>query len=94
MKGKIAFEEHMSLEETLEDSRSFAGGSGKWDEFARQILDLGEERLEGMERNGIDFTILSLNAPAVQAILDTRTVIDVSKRANDCMAEAVVKHPK
>ena len=57
MKGKIAFEEHMSLEETLEDSRSFAGGSGKWDEFARQILDLDEERLAGMERNGIDFTI-------------------------------------
>src|SRR5439155_2793800 len=31
MIGKIAFEEHMALQETLEDSRSFAGGSGKWD---------------------------------------------------------------
>jgi 2,3-dihydroxybenzoate decarboxylase len=69
MNGKIAFEEHMSLSETLEDSRSFAGSSGKWDEFARQILDIDAERLEGMERNGIDYTILSLNAPAVQAIL-------------------------
>src|SRR5437867_24308 len=93
MKGKIAFEEHMSLQETLEDSRSFAGGSGKWDEFARQILDIGDERLEGMERNGIEYTILSLNAPAVQAILDTGRAIEVSQRANDRMAEAVVKHP-
>jgi 2,3-dihydroxybenzoate decarboxylase len=63
MNGKVAFEEHMALPETLEDSRSFAGGSGKWDEFARQILDIDAERLEGMERNGIDYTILSLNAP-------------------------------
>ncbi len=93
MKGKIAFEEHMSLPETLEDARTFAGGSGKWDEFARQILDIGDERLAGMEKNGIEYTILSLNAPAVQAILDTKKAIDVSKRANDRMAEAVVKHP-
>jgi hypothetical protein len=38
MKGKIAFEEHMALPETVEDTRVFAGGSGKWDEFSRQIL--------------------------------------------------------
>src|SRR5688572_25797396 len=93
MKGKIAFEEHMSIPETIEDSRSFAGGSGKWDEFARQILDVGDERLEGMEKNGIAYTILSLNAPAVQAILDTKFAIEVSKRANDKMAAATVKHP-
>ena len=48
MIGKIAFEEHMAIEETLEDSRSFAGGSGKWDEFSRQILEMGDERLAGM----------------------------------------------
>ncbi len=93
MKGKIVLEEHMALKETLEDSRSFAGGSGKWDEFARQILDLGEERLAGMDENGIEFAILSLNSPAVQAILDTKTAIEVSRRANEKMAEAVAKHP-
>jgi 2,3-dihydroxybenzoate decarboxylase len=93
MKGKIAFEEHMSLTETLEDSRSFAGGSGKWDEFARQILDMGDERLEGMDRNGIEFAILSLNAPAIQAILSTNRAVEVSQKANDRIAEAVVKNP-
>jgi gamma-resorcylate decarboxylase len=93
MIGKIAFEEHMSLRETLEDSRSFAGGSGKWDEFARQILDIGDERLAGMDKNGIEFTILSLNAPAIQAILETDKAIAVARRANDHLAEAVARHP-
>src|SRR5438067_12491958 len=93
MNGKIAFEEHMSLPETLEDARIFAGGSGRFEEFARQILDIGDERLAGMEKNGIEYTILSLNAPAVQAILDTKKAIEVAKRANDRMAEATVKHP-
>jgi len=93
MNGKIAFEEHMALPETLEDARTFAGGSGKWDEFSRQILDIGEERLAGMDRNGIEFTILSLNAPAIQAMLDTRKAIEVSKRANDRIAETVARHP-
>jgi predicted TIM-barrel fold metal-dependent hydrolase len=94
MIGKIAFEEHMAIEETLEDSRSFAGGSGKWDEFSRQILEMGDERLAGMDRNGIEFTILSLNAPAVQAMLDTNKAIEISRRANDRMAEAVARHPR
>src|SRR5437762_7776233 len=93
MKGKVVLEEHMALQETLEDSRSFARGSGKWDEFARQILDMGDERLAGMDRNGIEFAILSLNAPAVQAILETKKAVDVSRRANDRMAEAVARHP-
>ena len=84
----------MAVEETLEDSRSFAGGSGKWDEFSRQILDMGDERLAGMDRNGIEFTILSLNAPAVQAILETDKAIEMSRRANDRMAAAVAKHPR
>jgi len=94
MQGKIAFEEHMSLPETLEDSRAFAGGSGKWEEFARQILDIDAERLDGMDSNGIQLAILSLNAPAVQAILDTNHAIDVARRANERIAAAVAKHPK
>lgn len=93
MHGKITFEEHCAIEETLEGNRVIAGESGKWDDFARQILDLGNERLEGMNRNGIDFAILSLNAPGVQGILDVRRAIHLVKRANDHMAEAVARHP-
>ena len=92
MDGKIVFEEHMALQETLEDTRIFAGGSGKWDEFARQILDVGDERLARMNKNGIEFAILSLNAPGIQAIQDPNEAIALAERANDHLAEAVAKH--
>ena len=80
MQGKIVFEEHMAIAETLGETRNFAGDSGKWDEFERQIMDLGDERLELMDKNGIELAILSNNAPGVQAILDTKEAIEVSKK--------------
>lgn len=93
MDGKIAFEEHMSIPETLEDAKQFAGGSADWESFRSEILDIGEIRLNHMDKNGIGFTILSLNAPAVQAILDTDEAIRISKMANDHLAAEVAKHP-
>lgn len=93
MQKKIAFEEHCALPETLEGNRAIAGESGKWDEFARQILDLENERLEGMDRNGIGFAILSLNAPGVQGILDLGRAVFLARKANDHMAAAVARHP-
>jgi gamma-resorcylate decarboxylase len=94
MKGKIALEEHWSLPETLEDSRGFVGGSADWTRFERQILDLGDERVSEMEKNGIDHQIVSLNAPAVQAVVSTNEAIDLAKRANDTMAKLVNKNRK
>jgi len=44
MKGKIAFEEHMAIEETLQETKRFAGETGRWDDFTNQILDLGARR--------------------------------------------------
>jgi len=93
MKNKIAFEEHFAIEETLEQTRSFAGDSGVWDDFTREILDLGNERLEHMDKTGIEFAILSLNAPGVQKILNAGEAMNVAKKANERMAEAVAKHP-
>jgi len=93
MKNKIAFEEHFAIEETLEQTRSFAGDSGVWDDFTREILDLGNERLEHMDRTGIEFALLSLNAPGIQRILNPAEALNVAKKANERMAEAVAKHP-
>lgn len=93
MKGKIAFEEHFAVKETLEETRSFAGDSGKWDEFTRQILDLEDERLENMDKTGIELAVLSLNAPGLQGILNSHEALNVAKKANERMAEAVARHP-
>lgn len=94
MTGKIAFEEHMAIAETVGQTRAYAGDSEDFERFSRQILDLGSERLEGMDRNGIDYAILSLNAPGVQAILDTQEAIAIARKGNDTMAEAVARHPR
>jgi len=93
MKNKIAFEEHFAIEETLEQTRSFAGDSGVWDDFTREILDLGNERLDHMDKTGIEFALLSLNAPGIQRILKADEALNVAKKANERMAEAVAKHP-
>src|ERR1700755_80491 len=90
--GKIAFEEHFAIEDTLEQSRSFAGDSGVWDDFTRQLLDLDSERLGHMDAAGIEFALLSLNAPGVQRIPDPNQALRVAQKANEAMADAVVKH--
>lgn len=94
MQGKIAFEEHFALADTLEQTRTFAGDSNAWDDFTRQILDLDGERLGHMDDTGIELAILSLNAPGVQRILDAGEAMTVARKANERMAEAVAKHPR
>lgn len=93
MKGKIGFEEHFAIQETLEETRSFAGDSGIWNDFTRQILDLDGERLEHMDNTGIEFALLSLNAPGVQRILDADEAMNVARKGNETMAAAVARHP-
>ena len=68
MKEKIAFEEHMAIPETVSETRSFTGGSGRWDDFTRQILDVGARRLDNMDETGIEFAPLPLNAPGPEAV--------------------------
>lgn len=93
MQNKIAFEEHFAIRETLEATRDFAGDSGMWDDFTRQILDLDDERLERMDKTGIELAILSLNSPGVQRVLDPDEALSVAQKGNERMAEAVAKHP-
>ena len=93
MKGKIAFEEHIGIPETVEETRAFAGESASFDTFTQELLDVGDHRLEQMEKTGIEMAILSLNAPGVQAVLDTKEAIEVAKKANEKLAQAVSDHP-
>jgi 2,3-dihydroxybenzoate decarboxylase len=93
MQGKIAFEEHVAIEETIEATKDFSGESGRWDDHVREILDLGAERLGHMDDSGIEFAILSLNAPGIQAVLQPEKAVYQAKKGNDKMAEAVSRHP-
>ncbi len=93
MKNKIAFEEHMAIPDTLAETKEFAGESGRYDQFTKEILDLDESRLSMMDAAGIELAILSLNAPAIQSIKDTQQAIEVARKANDVLAAAVKRHP-
>jgi gamma-resorcylate decarboxylase len=91
MQGKIALEEHFAIEATLGDSQVF--GSHVWKHLSHRLLDIQQTRLGEMDTHGIEMMILSLNAPAIQAIHDTQTAIAVAKRANDVLASEVQKRP-
>src|SRR5262245_55363731 len=88
----IALEEHFALPETLGDSAQYAV-DGDWGDFQQKLVDLGERRLGEMDRYGIALSILSLNSPAIQAIADPRAAIEIARRANDVLAEAVGRRP-
>jgi 2,3-dihydroxybenzoate decarboxylase len=91
MQGKIALEEHFAIEATLGDSQVF--GSHVWKELGHRLLDIQTTRLGEMDKYGVEMMILSLNAPAIQAIHDTKNAIAVAKQANDVLADEVRKRP-
>lgn len=91
MQGKIALEEHMAIEPTLGDSKVF--GAHVWDTLGPRLIDIQDMRLKEMDKHGIEMMILSLNAPAVQAIPDIKTAIAVARQANDVLAEHTRQRP-
>ncbi|MBI1203670.1 MAG: amidohydrolase family protein [Rhodopseudomonas sp.] len=91
MHGKIALEEHMAIEPTLNDSKVF--GAHVWPDLSHRLIDIQETRLGEMDKHGIEMMILSLNAPAVQAIPDIKTAIAVARQANDVLAEHTARRP-
>lgn len=92
MIGKIGLEEHFAIPETLQDSAGFVPGE-YWKELSKRLLDVQEYRLREMDANGMEMMILSLNAPAVQAIPSPQKANEVAMRANDFLAEQVAKRP-
>jgi len=92
MQGKIALEEHFAIPETLEDSRGYFP-ERVWQEVKSRVLDIHERRLREMDEQGIEMMLLSLNAPAVQAIADPARAAEIARKANDYLAEQVRKRP-
>ena len=92
MDRKIALEEHFAIDETLNDSAGFLGDD-VWPELSARLMDIDGRRLSLMDKHGIETMILSLNAPAIQAIPDPGKADELARRANDILAEQVQKRP-
>ena len=93
MQGKVALEEHFAIPETLQDSAGFAP-EADWPELKGRLLDIQDRRVREMDAHGIEMMLLSLNAPAVQAIPDSEKASEIARRSNDFMAEQIARQPK
>ena len=93
MIGKIGLEEHFAIPETLQDSAGFVPDT-HWPELRSRLFDIQDRRLRLMDEHGMEMMLLSLNAPAVQAIPDPKRADEIARRANDFLAEEVAKRPE
>lgn len=93
----IAIEEHFLTEEVLQawhDSGlsatdpSLAHNAGITGE---RLLDLAQGRLALMDEAGVDIQVLSLTTPALHEL--GAASVDIARRCNDAIAEAIVRHP-
>lgn len=91
MRDTITLEDHFAIEATLNDSKGF--GAHVWSELGPRLLDLTDKRLRLMDASSVKMMIVSLNAPAIQAIPDAKRAAEVARQANDALAEATRKHP-
>jgi predicted TIM-barrel fold metal-dependent hydrolase len=90
MNGKIALEEHFNLPKF---SVPQYVNAETMKEISRRLLDVSSMRLGEMDAAGIDYSLLSLNAPGVQAELDPGRAVASARQVNDTLAEVVVASP-
>ena len=62
-------------------------------EVAARNADIHGRRLSLMDEYGIEMMLLSLNAPAVQAIPDKANAHDIARKANDYLARKCKSAP-
>jgi gamma-resorcylate decarboxylase len=92
VKNKIAVEEHFAVDLTADPLKIYSQPA-LWQRLKANLLDIEQQRLERMEAGGTAFSIQSLNSPGIQGIPNVKEAIDVSRRANDVLAEHVSRHP-
>jgi gamma-resorcylate decarboxylase len=52
MRNKIALEKHFAIDLTIDQSKGYAP-SHVWEMLKSNLMDIEQQRLEGMERNGV-----------------------------------------
>ena len=94
MQGKIALEEHFAPPGTFEVPFQYFGNRlPAWPELQRRMVDFFDQRLRDMDASGVELAIISLGAPAVQAILDAKQAGEAARKANDYLMQQITKRP-
>ena len=89
--GKIALEEHVASPETAKYSEKLHKKT--WAQMSQRLLDIHGQLLAEMDEAGIELSVLSLNAPLIQAMPMKQHAIEAAQRGNDWLADQVAKNP-
>lgn len=92
---KIALEEHFITPDFMAyTQRDFDHmRKDQVETFKKTLLDVDEERLEAMDKGGIDISVLSMTAPGVQVEKEPKLAIKNARIANDTLAATIARHP-
>lgn len=92
---KIAFEEHYTAVGFGDYSRAFVQhlDPATAAELGARLTDFGQDRLDLMDRAGIDYVILSQTGPGVQGERDPAIALKRARENNDLLAGQVAQRP-
>lgn len=93
--GKIAMEEHFMIPDFMEYfAETYPNISADIAKLAPgALMDFGERRLAVMDEHHIDFVVLSLAGPGVQAEKDAAVAQRRARQVNDLLAGDIRKRP-
>ncbi|WKK24264.1 amidohydrolase family protein [Streptomyces olivoreticuli] len=93
MRNKIALEEHFgAVDPDIVGQSEEHFTPETWPEARKQLLDVNDIRLRKMDALGIERNILSLLAPGIQSMYNSRQAVDWAGRLNDHVAKEIAKH--
>ena len=92
---KIILEEHFSTPEVGQyASQILSNIDPDFVEYVKpRLMDIGALRIEDMDKNGIDVSVLSVTTPGVQMEPDTGTATRRAEQLNDLLAAQIELYP-
>lgn len=92
---KIALEEHFITPELLPYCLKAMPNisADRKKQIIHKLSDFNDTRLAVMDQAGIDFAVLSISGPGVQAETDQTRAIQLAKQSNDLLATEIAKKP-
>jgi predicted TIM-barrel fold metal-dependent hydrolase len=67
---------------------------GREDELIADLLDIHKQRLERMDKYGVEYMILSVTSPGAQGFGDKSESEAFACEANNCLAKEAAKNPQ
>ncbi|RDB17584.1 2,3-dihydroxybenzoate decarboxylase [Hypsizygus marmoreus] len=90
--GTIVLEEAWSVPELVDLITAFPPLGQSFDDFKSSFLDVHGRRLDLMDKNGIDFMVLSCATPCIQGISDPAAAAEMATNVNNQMAAAIANN--